>query len=129
MKPANIYIMYTKRITVTEKAAEVIKKLKVDFGELIFHQSGGCCEGSYPHCFQKDEFRIGGSDICLGEIENCKFYMAKDQFEYWKHTQLTLDVTNGRGASFSLETTLDLSFLIRSRMFTTSELKSLEPVC
>ncbi|WP_028298462.1 DUF779 domain-containing protein [Olivibacter sitiensis] len=121
--------MSVKRILVTAEASKVIQRLKDEYGELIFHQSGGCCEGSYPHCFQKGEFRIGDSDVCLGEIDGCKFYMARDQFEYWKHTQLTLDTTSGRGASFSLETTLDVSFFIRSRIFTEEELKALEPTC
>lgn len=118
-----------KRITATEKAENIIKQLRQEYGELIFHQSGGCCEGSYPHCFQKDEFRVGDSDVCLGEITGCKFYMAKDQFEYWKHTQLRLDVTTGRGASFSLETTMDVCFVIRSRIFTEEELNHLEATC
>ncbi|QNL47822.1 DUF779 domain-containing protein [Olivibacter sp. SDN3] len=120
--------MGTKRILVSEKAAKVIRRLKEDYGDLIFHQSGGCCEGSYPHCFQANEFRIGDSDICLGEIEGCKFYMAKDQFTYWKHTQLTLDVLEGRGASFSLESVLDMGFIIRSRIFTEAELEELGPI-
>ena len=101
----------TKRILVTEKAAEVINKLKAEYGELMFHQSGGCCEGSYPHCFEKGGFLVGSNDVCIGEIEGCKFYMAGDQFEYWKHTQLTLDTMDGRAASFSLESTLDVGFL------------------
>lgn len=121
--------MSVKRILVTTEASTIIQQLKDEYGDLIFHQSGGCCEGSYPHCFQKDEFRIGGSDVCLGEIQGCKFYMARDQFEYWKHTQLTLDTTHGRGASFSLETTLDVSFVIKSRMFTEEELEDLVPTC
>lgn len=121
--------MSTKRIEVSAEAGKVINQLKEEYGDLIFHQSGGCCEGSYPHCFQKGEFQIGGSDLCLGEIEGCRFYMARDQFEYWKHTHLTLDVTHGRGASFSLETTLDVSFVIRSRIFSEEELMDLEPTC
>lgn len=116
------------RVLITDKAESVVEQLKKEYGELIFHQSGGCCEGSYPHCFQKSEFLIGQSDVCLGEIAGCKFYIAKDQFEYWKHTQLTLDVINGRGASFSLESTLDMGFIIRSRLFTDEELQNLTPV-
>lgn len=120
--------MGIKRIEATEKAKEVIAKLKEEYGELMFHQSGGCCEGSYPHCFEKGGFLVGSNDVCIGEIEGCKFYMAGDQFEYWKHTKLTLDVIAGRAASFSLESTLDMGFLIQSRLFTEEELKNLEPV-
>lgn len=93
----------------------------------MFHQSGGCCDGSQPMCFQEGEFRIGGSDVCLGEIEGCKFYMGTDQFAYWKYTQLMLDVTPGRGSSFSLEIPLGVRFLIRSRLFTDTELACLHP--
>lgn len=123
-----IKLMGIKRIRTTEKAREVISKLKEEYGELMFHQSGGCCEGSYPHCFEKGGFLVGSNDVCIGEIEDCKFYMAGDQFEYWKHTQLTLDVISGRAASFSLESTMDMGFLIHSRLFTTEELLDLEPV-
>lgn len=118
----------TKRIAVTNKASEIIHKLQETYGELMFHQSGGCCEGSYPHCFEKGGFLVGSNDICIGEIEGCKFYMAADQFEYWKHTHLTLDVITGRAASFSLESTLDMGFIIQSRLFTAEELSNLEPV-
>ncbi len=120
--------MATKRVLATEKAKEVIAKLKAEYGELMFHQSGGCCEGSYPHCFEKGGFLIGSNDVCIGEIEGCKFYMASDQFEYWKHTQLTLDAMEGRAASFSLESVLDVGFFIHSRLYTEEEAKDLEPV-
>lgn len=117
-----------KRIAVTENAIKVIQQLKGEYGELMFHQSGGCCEGSYPHCFEKGGFLVGSNDICIGEIADCKFYMAADQFEYWKHTHLTLDVIAGRAAGFSLESTLDMGFIIHSRLFTEAELQDLEPV-
>lgn len=120
--------MATKRVLATEKAKEVIAKLKAEYGELMFHQSGGCCEGSYPHCFEKGGFLIGSNDVCIGEIEGCKFYMASDQFEYWKHTQLTLDAMEDRAASFSLESVLDVGFFIHSRLYTEEEAKDLEPV-
>ncbi|GAA4797824.1 DUF779 domain-containing protein [Olivibacter ginsenosidimutans] len=119
----------TPRVLITDKAQEVIEQLQKEYGKLMFHQSGGCCEGSYPHCFEEGGFLVGEHDVCLGEIAGCKFYMAHDQFEYWKHTQLTLDVVDGRGASFSLESTLDVGFIIRSRMFTEEELKDLYPLC
>lgn len=116
----------TKRILVTEKAKGIIARLKEEYGELMFHQSGGCCEGSYPHCFEKGGFLIGSNDVCIGEIEGCKFYMAGDQFAYWQHTQLTLDAMEGRAASFSLESVLDVGFFIDSRLFTEAELLDLE---
>lgn len=120
--------MSTKRVLVTPAAVDIINRLKAEYGELFFHQSGGCCEGSYPHCFEKGGFLIGSNDVCICEIEDCKFYMAGDQFEYWKHTQLTLDVMEGRAASYSLESTIDVGFLIHSRLFTEEELIDLEPV-
>ena len=94
----------------------------------MFHQSGGCCDGSQPMCFEKGEFKLGGSDIQLGTIDDCGFYMSRDQYEYWKHTQLTIDVTKGRGSSFSLEIPFGLRFIVQSRLFTESELENLEPI-
>lgn len=117
--------MPIKRILATQTAAALIQTLQSTHGELMFHQSGGCCDGSSPMCFAKGEFRIGESDICLGEICGCEFYMSRDQFEYWKHTQLTLDVTPGRGSSFSLEIPLGVRFYIQSRLFTEEELEEL----
>lgn len=118
--------MNVPRILATEKAIELIDKLKAQWGNLMFHQSGGCCDGSQPMCFQENEFKVGDSDVCLGEIVGCKFYMARDQFAYWKHTQLTLDVTKGRGSSFSLEIPLGVRFYIQSRIFTEEEMQELE---
>ncbi len=112
----------------TEAARELIAQLKRLHGPLMFHQSGGCCDGSQPMCFEEGEFRVGGSDVGLGEVEGCKFYMSADQFEYWKHTQLILNVTPGRGSSFSLEIPLGVRFYIESRLFTEAELEDLEPV-
>ncbi|MBS1732841.1 MAG: DUF779 domain-containing protein [Bacteroidetes bacterium] len=115
-----------KRIVVTSKASGLIAELKSVHGPLMFHQSGGCCDGSQPMCFKEGEFIIGGSDVCLGEADGCKFYMNADQFEYWKHTQLILDVTPGRGSSFSLEIPLGVRFFIQSRVFTDEESAWLE---
>lgn len=116
------------RITITDSAKEVVDKLRKQTGtELMFHQSGGCCDGSSPMCFEKGDFKVGGSDIWLGNIYGCDFFMSSDQFEYWKHTQLTLDVTPGRGSSFSLEIPMGIRFIIRSRIFTMEELDDLEP--
>ncbi len=114
------------RIISTEKADELIERLRLLHGPLMFHQSGGCCDGSQPMCFADGEFRTGSSDVCLGEVDGCRFYMSQDQFAYWKHTQLILDVTPGRGSSFSLEIPLGVRFLIRSRVFTDAELAELE---
>jgi uncharacterized protein (DUF779 family) len=83
----------TPRILITQEAQLLITQLKKQHGPLMFHQSGGCCDGSQPMCFEKGEFRVGSSDVCLGVIDDCEFWMSKDQFEYWKHTQLTMHVT------------------------------------
>lgn len=120
--------MAVPRIISTEKANELIKRLWRVHGPLMFHQSGGCCDGSQPMCFTDGEFRTGSSDVCLGVVYGCRFFMSKDQFEYWKHTQLILDVTPGRGSSFSLEIPLGVRFLTRGRVFSEEELAALTPV-
>ena len=118
----------TPRVTLSKEASNIIQQLKQRFGELMFHQSGGCCDGSQPMCFEKGEFILGESDICLGEIDGCEFWMNKDQFEYWKYTQLNIHVTSGRGSSFSLEIPMGLRFLTQSRLFTEAELNDLVPL-
>ena len=118
--------MSIKRVTATEATLELIEQLKQVSGPLMFHQSGGCCDGSAPMCFQLGEFITGSADMLMGEIGGCPFYMSNDQFEYWKHTQLIIDVTKGRGSSFSIEIPLGVRFLTRSRMFTEEELEELE---
>ncbi len=118
--------MATERVIATPAALELISRLKEMHGPLMFHQSGGCCDGSQPMCFANGEFRTGDSDVLLGTIADAPFYMSRDQFEYWKHTQLILDVTPGRGSSFSLEIPLGVRFLIRSRVFSEAELEELE---
>jgi len=118
--------MATERMIATDKAIDLIEKLKKLHGPLMFHQSGGCCDGSQPMCFPDGEFIIGNSDVYLGDVAGCKFYMNHDQFEYWKHTQLTLDVTPGRGSSFSLEIPLGVRFFIHSRIFSEKELEELD---
>lgn len=120
--------MGTKRVVITEKAQKLIAELKKLHGELMFHQSGGCCDGSSPMCFQKGELMLNENDVLLGTIADCPFHISKYQFEYWKHTRLTIDVVKGRGASFSLEIPLGVRFIIRSRLYTTEELKELEPL-
>ncbi len=114
-----------KRIEITDKALKVVEQLKEKHGELIFHQSGGCCDGSAPMIFEKEDMYLDESDILLGELGGVNFYMNQDQFEYWKHTHLTVDITEGRGASFSLEIPLGLRFMIHSRLFTDEENKAL----
>jgi len=120
--------MYVERVSVTDKAAAVIDQLRQQHGDLMFHQSGGCCDGSSPMCFAKGEFLVGSRDLCLGEINGCNFYMASDQFEYYKNMHIKIDVTQGRGSSFSLEIPLGLRFLSISRVFTDDELTNLRPV-
>jgi len=119
----------TSRVLITDKAKETIDTLRKRFGtDLMFHQSGGCCDGSSPMCFEKGDFKVGGSDVWLGEVYGCDFFMSRDQFEYWKHTQLTLDITPGRGSSFSIEIPMGIRFMIHSRMFTAEELQDLSPI-
>jgi uncharacterized protein len=114
------------RVTVTDEAKQLIETLRAQHGELMFHQSGGCCDGSSPMCYPRGEFRVGGRDVFMGEIAGCPFYMGKDQFEYWRHTQLTIDVVPGRGGGFSLEAPHGVRFLTRSRVFSDAELAELE---
>lgn len=120
------------RIEATPQAVDLIDRLVEQHGPVLFHQSGGCCDGSSPMCFPLGEFRIGGSDVLLGTIAatslGVPFHMSSEQFEYWSHTHLTLDVVPGRGGGFSLETPEGVRFLIRSRLFTDDELAQLEPV-
>ena len=116
-----------KRVLVTKEAEAIIDQLRNQYGELMFHQSGGCCDGSSPMCFEKGELMLDDSDVWLGNIHGCNFYMSKDQFEYLEHTQLTVNITKGRGASFSLEIPLGLRFIIESRLFTDEEIQNLEP--
>jgi uncharacterized protein (DUF779 family) len=115
-----------ERVLVTSAAAEVIAALRAEHGELMFHQSGGCCDGSSPMCYPRGEFRVGSRDVYLGEIAGCPFYMGADQFEYWRHTQLTIDVVPGRGGGFSLEAPRGVRFLVRSRVFSDDEVRELE---
>ncbi len=106
----------------------VIDQLREKHGDLMFHQSGGCCDGSAPMCFAKGDFLLGSRDRLLGEIHGCNFYMAADQFEYFKNSHITIDVSPGRGSSFSLEIPLGLRFMAVSRLFTDDELGNIRPV-
>jgi uncharacterized protein (DUF779 family) len=113
--------MTTERVAITRAAEDIVDKLRAVHGPLMFHQSGGCCDGSSPMCYPEREFRIGGSDVLLGTVAGCPVYMSRSQFEYWQHTHLTIDVVPGRGGGFSLEAPEGLRFLIRSRVFTDEE--------
>jgi len=120
--------MEVQRVIASDEALQLIRRLNDLHGPLMFHQSGGCCDGSQPMCFPLGEFRIGDADVLLGYLDGHPFYMAADQFAYWQHTQLIIDVSKGRGSSFSLEIPLGLRFLLRSRIFTDAELEQLMPV-
>lgn len=111
----------TERVTATDEALELIRTLKEVHGDLMFHQSGGCCDGSSPMCYPQGEFRVGESDLLLGEIGGMPFYISKDQYAYWKHTQLIIDAVDGWGGMFSLEGPEGKRFLTRSRVFTAEE--------
>jgi len=113
------------RVALTPAAVELLQKLWGIHGPLMFHQSGGCCDGSAPMCFPEGDFKTGDSDVLLGTFElpssegdsvlgNIGFWMSREQLEYWKHTHLTVDVVNGRGAGFSVEAPEGKRFLIRS---------------
>jgi uncharacterized protein (DUF779 family) len=121
-------LMVVERVSVTDKAKAVIDQLRQQHGELMFHQSGGCCDGSAPMCFAKGDFLVGSRDLCLGEIDGCEFYMASDQFEYYKNMHIVVDVTEGRGSSFSLEIPLGVRFMAVSRLLADEELTNLRPV-
>jgi uncharacterized protein (DUF779 family) len=114
------------RVEITDKAAELVARLQVQHGKLLFHQSGGCCDGSAPMCFPLGDFRVGPQDVLLGEIAGTPFYIGAAQFEYWQHTQLIIDVVPGRGSGFSVEAPEGLRFLTRSRLFTDEEVAVLE---
>lgn len=120
--------MTTSRVIVTQKAKDLIQQLKGLHGKLMFHQSGGCCDGSSPMCFPEGELMIDDNDVFVGVIEDCEFYMSIDQFEYWKHTQLIIDVVAGRGSSFSVEIPLGVRFVTKSRMFSEEEYEKLNEV-
>lgn len=109
------------QVLATPAALALIEKLKTLHGDLMFHQSGGCCDGSSPMCYPRGEFLVGDNDVLLGEVAESPFYMSRSQFDYWKHTELTIDVVPGRGGMFSLEGPEGLRFLIRSRLFTDDE--------
>ncbi|WP_054812594.1 DUF779 domain-containing protein [Nocardia arizonensis] len=110
------------RVDMTDAARAVLRRLIEDNGPVLFHQSGGCCDGSSPMCFPTGEFRVGGGDVLLGHLPwHTEFWMDGEQFRWWKHTHLTVDVVEGRGSGFSLEAPDGVRFLIRSRLLTDEE--------
>jgi hypothetical protein len=114
------------RVLATPEAVALIAQLHGQHGPLMFHQSGGCCDGSAPMCFARGEFLVGDSDVLLGHIGDEPFYMSRPQFAVWEHTQITVDVVRGGGGMFSLERPTGQRFLIRSRPFTQDELQALQ---
>jgi uncharacterized protein (DUF779 family) len=113
--------MTVERVIATDAAVSLIQQLSAEHGSILFHQSGGCCDGSAPMCFPSGEFMVGSSDVKLGAIGGVPFYMSESQFEYWQHTQLIIDVVPGNGGMFSLERPTGMRFLTRSRLFDDAE--------
>jgi uncharacterized protein (DUF779 family) len=116
----------TRHVDVTDEAAELLRRLTGQYGPLMFHQSGGCCDGSSPMCYPDGDFIIGDVDVHLGDLEVgldrvIPVYMSESQYEYWKHTHITIDVVKGRGSGFSVEAPEGVRFLIRSRLLTDAE--------
>jgi uncharacterized protein (DUF779 family) len=117
--------MSVPRVAATPRAIALIDQLRAQHGPLMFHQSGGCCDGSAPMCYPADEFRVGQQDVFLGAVGGAAFYIGDQQFAYWQHTHLTVDVVKGRGSGFSLEAPEGVRFLTRSRLFTEDEVAAL----
>ncbi|WP_164008918.1 DUF779 domain-containing protein [Pyxidicoccus trucidator] len=118
--------MRVERVAVTPAAEALLRKMQGVHGPLMFHQSGGCCDGSAPMCFPRGEFRVGQEDVYLGTIVDTPFYISGPQYEYWRHTHLTVDVVPGRGSGFSVEAPEGVRFLIRSRVFEDAEYHALQ---
>ncbi len=113
------------RVIATEAALAMIGELRGRHGPLMFFQSGGCCDGSTPMCYPAGEFNISDTDVYLGNLDGAPFYMGLEQFEYWEHTQLIIDVVHGNGGMFSLDNGTGRRFLTRSRLFTDEEFRIL----
>jgi len=113
------------RVTATPAALALVAELTERHGPVLFHQSGGCCDGSTPMCWPRGEFQVGENDVRLGEIGGAPFHMSRSQFEYWKHTQLIIDVVPGMGGMFSLDNGTGRRFLTRSRLFSDADLERL----
>lgn len=117
-----------QRVTATPEALALVQRLMALHGPLMFHQSGGCCDGSAPMCYAAGEFHTGSQDLRIGEIGGCAFYIGAAQYEYWRHTQIIIDMTPGRGAGFSLEAPDGVRFISRSRVFSDAEVEALDPI-
>lgn len=117
-----------ERVSCTQSTLDLISKLVVMHGPLLFHQSGGCCDGSAPMCYPRGEFKVGAQDVYMGEIGGQPFYMGRSQFEYWQHTHLIIDVVPGRGSGFSVESPEGVRFLTRSRVFSEAEYDLLDAI-
>ena len=115
-----------ERVIATPATLELIAQLKAEYGELMFHQSGGCCDNSAANCYLPTDLTIGAYDVHLGDIGGVPFYISASQYEYWKHTQLIIDVTDGHGGTFLLEGSTGKAFLTRSRLFTDEEWAQLQ---
>ncbi len=115
------------RVGITPAAAALVAQLVEQHGPVMFHQSGGCCDGSSPMCFPDGDFITSEADVLLGRVAGVPFWMSASQYEYWRHTHLTVDVVPGRGAGFSLEAPEGVRFLIRSRLLTDEEVALDEP--
>ena len=118
-------IKVPEQVVATPKAAPLMQRLTEKHGPLMFHQSGGCCDGSSPMCYPDGEFMVGDSDVLVGTLHGAPFYISRSQFEYWKHTQIVLDVVPGMGGMFSLDNAEGVRFLIRSRIFDDVEISDL----
>ena len=116
------------KVLSTPAADALIERLREKHGPVLFHQSGGCCDGSSPMCYPKGDFIVGDEDVKLGEINGAPFYMSPSQYEYWKHTQLIIDAVEGRGGMFSLDNGEGVRFLTRSRLFSDEEIAQLKAV-
>ncbi len=116
------------RVKATPAALALIRTLQDEYGEILFHQSGGCCDGSAPMCYPTSDYIVGDRDVRLGPIGGAEVYINRDQYEYWKHTQLIIDVVPGRGGMFSLDNGRNQRFLTRGRVFTDEEVAALAPV-
>lgn len=115
-----------EKVIATAEALELIERLKARHGPVMFHQSGGCCDNSAANCYLPGEITIGAGDVWLGDIGGSPFYISKSQYEYWKHTQLIIDVIEGQGGTFSLEGPEGKAFHTRSRLFTDAEWAELQ---
>ena len=116
------------RVVATPEALALITELQAQYGEIMFHQSGGCCDNSAANCYLPTDLTIGAYDVKLGELGGVPFYIGKSQYEYWKHTQLILDVIEGTGGTFSLEGNTGKAFHTRSRLFTDEEWAEIEAI-